>query len=128
MEESKINDLLDHLIMQTQNVRLYEKLSTIQKAIASLELLIGTSTRSGLTEFFDNRNEFLFKDVIVGFALINAKDCLLLYEKILSEGQKSQAAKKIIKELEEKIVVGDFNYIYDSIREFARQYFFLLER
>lgn len=117
MDDKKIEDLLDGLILKSETKDKFIQLSDVQRAIGALQILISTSTRSGLEVFFEPRNNFLWLDALSGFKFVGVEKYQKLYEDLLKAKENGLSVKSYVTRLQSGIV-DDFELLYTSIRKF----------
>lgn len=121
MDENLINKLLDVLVVKTQNQQLFSPLSQAQKAIAATELLIGTTTRSGVSNFFIPENSHVFKDAEQGLRLIGVPEMAALYLACMNSYNNGNIDRELLKQLQANIINKYFEEIYQSVRKYVEQ-------
>lgn len=113
MEEQEFNTRLDQLIIQAASPSDYKLLSAQQKIVGAMEILIGTTTRSGVEVFFDHRYKYLWSDALIGLELVNAASSSRNYKIVMDEMTADH-----FENLQNAIVIEDFDVLYDGIRKY----------
>ena len=128
MEEQKLNDLLDALVLKTNTQENFTSMSEIQRAISALQVLITTTTRSGSEVFFEPEYNFLWADASNGLKLIGVDRYYKCYNDILKAKDDRKDFTDSLIELQEGIVEKDFELLYTSILNFVSKEFINLSK
>ncbi len=113
MNQNEFNILLDKLIIKAASPKDYELLSEKQKIVGALEMLIGTTTRSGVEVFFENNYRYLWGDALRGLKEVKAASSERNYKLAMNE-----MSDENFKALQDAIVIDDFEVLYSGVRNF----------
>lgn len=123
MEEQILQQILDKLVVQATTQQDYIQLSCEEQAIASLDLLIGTATRNGIVNFFVPENQYLWSGPSLGFKLTGAEECRHIYNNILNAMLAKKDPGSLLNQLQDRIVVHDFEFLYTALRQYVEKNF-----
>lgn len=121
--EQETEQLLDNLVMQSGTEATFRAMSAEQRTIAAVQLLVSTTTRSGITEFFDPVNAYLWPYAHQGLKLLGATRCHQLLGRALEGVQAGKPSKTALDELGNGIVIKDFEFLYGAIRQYLNDHF-----